>query len=104
MPPFPEKESSLLAKLKKKKPNMEEIDAEQPKTPKHMPQAIMNISGGGGKFNNDSFGGTGTADLLGLGGNEIYANDSNGLNHVGGPSPETIQNGGYVTNESDLKK
>lgn len=40
MPPFPEKESSLLSKLKKKKPTAEE--GEQPEKPhKSKPHAIM---------------------------------------------------------------
>lgn len=42
MPPFPEKESSLLAKLKKKKPNMEEQPVE--KEHKTHPQAVFNES------------------------------------------------------------
>ena len=40
MPPFPERESSILAKLKKKKPKAENKDIE----PKDMP-ATNNVSG-----------------------------------------------------------
>ncbi len=42
MPPFPEKESSLLTKLKKKKPQVEETVTAQEK--KSRPQAIMHDS------------------------------------------------------------
>lgn len=38
MPPYPEKESSLLSKLKKKKPTMSEDDA---KEKKHYPTAVL---------------------------------------------------------------
>lgn len=41
MPPFPEKESSLLAKLKKSKPHVEELE-NQTAEKKQRPQAIMN--------------------------------------------------------------
>ena len=41
MPPFPEKESSLLAKLKKKKPQVEEIET-QAAEKKTRPHAIVN--------------------------------------------------------------
>ncbi|MFH4978298.1 hypothetical protein AB6A40_005007 [Gnathostoma spinigerum] len=41
MPPFPEKESSLLAKLKKSKPQVEELE-NQSAGKKHRPIAVMN--------------------------------------------------------------
>jgi len=40
MPLFPEKESSLLAKLKKSQPQAEDLDSSQTE-PKHRPSAIM---------------------------------------------------------------
>jgi len=40
MPLFPEKESSLLAKLKKSQPQTEDLDSSQTE-PKHRPSAIM---------------------------------------------------------------
>lgn len=41
MPPFPEKESSLLAKLKKSKPHVEEL-VSQAAERKQRPTALMN--------------------------------------------------------------
>lgn len=41
MPQFPEKESSLLAKLKKSKPQVEEVE-NQAAEKKHHPSAVMN--------------------------------------------------------------
>lgn len=43
MPLFPEKESSLLAKLKKSQPQTEELDNSQTE-PKRRPSAIMSSS------------------------------------------------------------
>ncbi len=43
MPPFPERESSILAKLKKKKPQAEHKDIE----PKPLPAALNNSDGVG---------------------------------------------------------
>lgn len=44
MPPFPEKESSLLAKLKKSKPHVEELE-NQTAEKKQRPQAVMHQGG-----------------------------------------------------------
>jgi hypothetical protein len=41
MPQFPEKESSLLAKLKKSRPQTEEVENQQQVEKKHRPSAIM---------------------------------------------------------------
>lgn len=42
MPPFPERESSILAKLKKKKPAVPEGTEAKEKEPRTIPQAQIN--------------------------------------------------------------
>jgi AP-2 complex subunit alpha len=44
MPPYPEKESSLLAKLKKTKPQIDECEHNASGEKKHRPMAVMSAS------------------------------------------------------------
>ncbi|ESO97508.1 hypothetical protein LOTGIDRAFT_203023 [Lottia gigantea] len=71
MPPFPERESSILAKLKKKKPSsVPENSTETTKEPKAMPAAQINSDSTGSNpqpsLQISSPSSSGSADLLGL--------------------------------------
>ncbi|PAV91103.1 hypothetical protein WR25_02806 [Diploscapter pachys] len=63
MPPFPEKESSLLAKLKKSKPQSEETESVE-KERKAKPQAVMSQDGGSGALVDIDAGGKDNGALL----------------------------------------
>ncbi|XP_055341645.1 AP-2 complex subunit alpha-like [Paramacrobiotus metropolitanus] len=118
MPAFPERESSILAKLKKKKELPDDLDT--PKEAKHLPQAIVN--------NNDavssperrgSLNRGASTDLLGLnsptnaapafGGGFEQQSQADSLLDVFG-SPSAVRNGGMVNgnvqtaNDTNVKK
>lgn len=100
MPPFPERESSILATLRKKKP-VPGVDPPKEKVIRPMPEAVTNNNNNNNKCDSVTNGGTngtsgGEIDLLGIGGSPVKAED-NGQHQTstadyladvfGGPSP-----------------
>ncbi|GAU98224.1 hypothetical protein RvY_09400 [Ramazzottius varieornatus] len=93
MPAFPERESSILAKLKKKKELPDNVESPS-KEHRHLPQAIVNSADGasspernGGPSNY----GSASMDLLGLNSptNDGMASTNNGINSNGyAPQPQ----------------
>uniref|UniRef100_A0A914V2H4 Clathrin adaptor alpha/beta/gamma-adaptin appendage Ig-like subdomain domain-containing protein n=1 Tax=Plectus sambesii TaxID=2011161 RepID=A0A914V2H4_9BILA len=109
MPPFAEKESSLLAKLKKDKPRVEELE-QQAVEKKSRPTAVMNqtssSSGGGG-------GGVGALVDLGSPTGAPPSSGTNGLMDVfaglsGSTNGHAVNGGGVgagsFINDAELKK
>lgn len=94
MPQFPEKESSLLAKLKKSKPRVEELE-NQVVEKKTRPQAIINNGAAGNKLVDVSGSSANTSDPLA----EVFASNLN-------PAPISIVNDENleIENKEDIYK